>query len=146
MDECIASLDEAQVFSTLDANYGYWQIKIDDNVVDETAFATHHRLFCYKRMPFGLKNAPTTFQRAMSFILASIKWQFSIVYTDNIVVFTQSARFIFLHKKKVPRLLMNAGMKLKLKKCQIFCEFIDYHGHVIAPSKLQVAREAKEAI
>ena len=59
MDECIDSLGDSQVFSTLDCNVGYWQIEIEEEDKDKTAFVTHHGLFRFKRMPFGLRNAPS---------------------------------------------------------------------------------------
>ncbi len=91
MDECIDSLGDAQIFTLLDANSGYWQIELDEDARDLTAFVSHHGLFRYKRMPFGLKNAPSTFRRAIDMILATVKWQFAIVYLDDIIIFSRTS-------------------------------------------------------
>ncbi len=64
MDECIDSLCDARVFTTLDANSGIWQIPRAEEDRSKTAFTTHIRLFEFVRMPFGLTNAPASFQRA----------------------------------------------------------------------------------
>lgn len=61
MDECIDSLNEANRIWVLHANAGYWKIKTDEHAKDETAFVTHHGLFRYKRVPFGLKKDSVTY-------------------------------------------------------------------------------------
>ena len=74
MDECIDSLREAKIFTTLDCNSGYWQIPIAPEDREKTAFASHVGSFQFIRMPFGLTNAPATFQRAPDILLAGVKW------------------------------------------------------------------------
>ena len=71
MDECIDSLGDATVFSTLDANAGYWHIPLHAEDKQKTAFTTHQGLYQFTRMPFGLTNAPVTFQRALDIIPVS---------------------------------------------------------------------------
>lgn len=78
MEECIDSVGEAKVFSTLDTNAGYWQIEIDDAEKEKT-FTSHHFLYQFTRIPFGLNNSPDSIQRVIDVILASFKWQFALV-------------------------------------------------------------------
>ena len=59
---------------------------MSDEDRDKTAFVSHCGLFRWVRMPFGLKNAPGTFQRAAEVILAGVKWKFAMVYLDNIII------------------------------------------------------------
>ena len=87
MDKCIDSLGDAVIFSTLDCNSGHWQIPMSYEDRDKTAFFSHCGLFRWLRMPFGLKNAPGTFQRAANVILAGVKWQFALVYLDDIIIY-----------------------------------------------------------
>jgi hypothetical protein len=61
MDECLDSLKDAGIFTTLDCNSGYWQILIFPEDRDKTAFVSHKGIYCFKRMPFGLVNALATF-------------------------------------------------------------------------------------
>lgn len=68
------------------------------------------------------------------------------MYNDDIIIFSMSPQQHLEHTEEVPRLLVDPCMTLKLKKCHFFCKFVDYLGHVIAPARLQVARETTEAI
>ena len=90
MDECIDSLGDATVFSTLDCNAGYWQIPVDPADRPKTTFTSHEGLFWFLRMPFGLRNAPATFQRFVDITLAGLKRKVFLVYLDDIIVFSRS--------------------------------------------------------
>ena len=73
MDECIDSLGEANIFSTLDCNSGYWQVPLAERDRPKSAFICHSGLYQYVRMPFGLTNAPATFQRTLDILLSPYK-------------------------------------------------------------------------
>lgn len=89
MDECIDSLGKAQIFSTLNANLGYWHIEMDNKDVEKTAFVTHHGSFKYSNA-VCLKNTPATVQRSMDVIILSVNWQHVIVYMDDIIIFLKT--------------------------------------------------------
>ena len=72
-DECIDSLSHATFFTTLDCNSGYQQVEIAEVERDKTTFASHSGLYRFLSMPFSLKNAPATFQRAVDIILSRVK-------------------------------------------------------------------------
>ena len=74
IDETLDALSGAKVFSTLDLASGYWQVERDAADREKTAFATRQGLFEFQVMPFGLCNAPGTFQRLMEFVLAGLQW------------------------------------------------------------------------
>ena len=74
-DDCFDSLGDAQFFSTLDCNTGYWQIPLSEQDKPKTAFTCHCGTCQCTRLPLGLCNAPATFQRSVDMILSGVKWQ-----------------------------------------------------------------------
>jgi hypothetical protein len=95
MDECIDSLGEAVIFTTLDCNSGYWQIPVHPADREKTTFTSHFGMYQYLRLPFGLRNALATFQRTLDIILSGIRWKTCLVYLDDVIVFPPIARLIF---------------------------------------------------
>ena len=87
-------------------------------------------------MPFGLKNAPGIFQRAIDIILATVCWQFAIVYLDDIIIFSKSLDEHLNHIRIVLSLLREAGMTIKLRKCYFLQQRVEYLGHIVAPGQL----------
>lgn len=117
MDECIDSLGGATIFSTVDCNNGYWQTEIPEADRNKTTFSSHHGLFLFIRMPFELKNAPASFQRAVDIIMSRVKRQSALVYLDDIIVYSKSVTKHLVHVRTMLTLLRNAGVALNLSKC-----------------------------
>lgn len=92
IDDSIDAMGKAKYFSTFDLNSAYWQIPVNPNDKEKTAFISHTGLFEFDVMPFGLCNAPATFQRYMDLIFAGIKWISCLIYLDDIIVFSNSFR------------------------------------------------------
>ena len=110
MDECIDSLGDAAVFTTLDCNSGYWQIPVHPEDKDKTTFTSHYGIYRFLRLPFGLRNAPATFQRAIDIILSGVKWKTCLVYLDDVIVFSKSKKDHLAHVAEALTLLDNAGL------------------------------------
>jgi len=90
MDECIYSLGDARVFSSLDCNAGYWPMPVAEEDKHLTDIPFHTGALPGVRLLFGLCNAAATFQRAMDMILDHVKWQICLVYLDDVIVFSRS--------------------------------------------------------
>lgn len=88
MNECIESLGDARIFSTLDCNRGYWQVELNEADRDKTTITPHYGLYRFRRMPFGLRNTLPTFQRAVDIILWKVKWPFALVYLDEVLTYS----------------------------------------------------------
>ena len=73
IDDLLDKLGQSKYFTTLDLKSGYWQIKVDASSQKKTAFVTHHGLYEFCVMPFGVKNVPTVFQCLMQNILSNVK-------------------------------------------------------------------------
>ena len=112
IDECIDRLEDAEIFSTVDASSGYWQIPITPKDMDKTTFTTHFGTCSFTIMPFGLTNAPATYQRAIDTILIAVKWQLALVYLYDITVFSSSFEQHKDHLGTVLTLFEGAGVTL----------------------------------
>ena len=137
MNEELEKYREAKYFTTMDAMSGFWQIAMAEEDREKTAFVTQYGLFEYNIMPFGLKNAPATFQRCMDEILKEYRDEFVTVYIDDILIYSKTFEEHLEHIRKVLQKLREANMKIKLKKCK-FCEGeIKYLGHIVGRNGLK---------
>lgn len=116
--EILDQLGGAKYFSTLDLASGFHQIPMDPKSKPKTAFSTPHGHFEFNRMPFGLRNAPATFQRVMDMILTGLQGIELFVYMDDIVIYADSLEE---HNRKLKVLLarlQNSGLTLQPQKCR----------------------------
>jgi Reverse transcriptase (RNA-dependent DNA polymerase) len=120
MDECIESLGDARLLSTLDCNSGYWQIPVSPQDKEKTTLTSHEGLFQFLRMHFGLESAPATFQRFVDITRAGLTWKVCLVYLDDIIVYSRSREDHPEHLDAVILRLYRAGLSLNLKKCHFF--------------------------
>ena len=148
IDAALDQLSGAGWFSCLDLNSGYWQVDVDEADRAKTAFVSRRGLFEFKTMPFGLCNAPATFERLMETVLAGLNWQICLIYLDDIIVVGKTFDDMIRNLDEVLQKLHEAGLKLKPRKCQLFAKRVDFLGHVISgegiqtdPKKTQAVRE-----
>ena len=146
IDDTIDALYGAKYFSTLDLFSGYWQIEIEESDKHKTAFICEYGQYEFNRMPFGLTNAPGTFQRLMNKIMKPVLYESALVYLDDIIVFSKTIEDHIKHLETVFKILAEAGLKLKLKKCDFFKEEINYLGHVVSRNGVTPNAAKVEAI
>ena len=146
IDETLDALAGAQLFTTLDLASGYWQVEMDAADREKTAFATHHGLFEFQVMPFGLCNAPGTFQRLMEFVLAALQWETCLVYLDDAIVYGQNFEEHLEQLKEVFQRFRQAGLKLKPSKCFLLRNRVPYLGHVISAAEVSTDPAKIEAV
>ena len=99
-------------------------------------------------MPFGLCNAPATFERLMEKVLGQLQWQILLCYLDDILIFSKTVSQHFDHLRAVLQRLREARLKLKPKKCHFFCQQVTFLGHVVSqdgvstdPDKIKKVKE-----
>ena len=131
IDDLLDQLKGKSVFSTLDAKTGYWQIRMEESSREKTAFVTSNGLYEFRVMPFGLCNAPATFQRVMQKVLAGLS-EFCSVYIDDILVFSSSIEEHVEHLKQIFKRLQRAGLMLHPQKCSFGSHEVLYLGHHIS--------------
>jgi hypothetical protein len=144
--EILASLSGAQVLSSLDALARFNQLEMNESDIEKTAFRTHHGLFQFKRMPFGLRNGPSIFQRIMQGILAPYLWIFCLVYIDDIVIYSRSYEEHIEHLDKVLSAIEKSGITLSPVKCHLFYGSILLLGHKVSRLGLSTHKEKVQAI
>ena len=88
IEESLEALRGATYFTSLDLAHGYHQVVMDQSSVDKTAFRVPFGLFEFTRMPFGLVNAPGTFQRVMEMCLGDMNLSVLLIYLDDILVYS----------------------------------------------------------
>ena len=137
ISESLEALSGTQYFSTMDLMSGYWQVELDPQAREKTAFITHAGLYEFITMPFGLCNAPSTFQRLMECVLRGLTWQIALIYLDDVLVYSRTFEEHLKHLRLVFDRFREAGLKLKPTKCNFGQSRVNYLGHVITPDGLQ---------
>eukprot|EP00731_Ephydatia_muelleri_P006855 Em0003g1103a len=141
IDATLESLAGSTLFTTLDLASGYWQVEIEEDDKEKTAFSTEKGHFEFNVMPFGLTNAPATFQRLMECILAGLTGEQCLIYIDDIIVFSASFPEHLEWLTNVFLKLQDAGLKLKTEKCKFVQKAVKYLGHVVSAEASQNAFE-----
>ena len=130
--DMLESLRGSRYFTILDAAKGYWQIPVAPDSIEKTAFSCPEGLFEFTVMPFGLCNAPATYQRAMQQVLAGLIGQGCLVYIDDILIYS---RTFAEHLRMLTTVLERchaSGILLKAEKCRFAQAETEYLGHVIS--------------
>ncbi|UYV63976.1 hypothetical protein LAZ67_2006231, partial [Cordylochernes scorpioides] len=135
-----------EYFSTMDMRSGYWQIEVDDKDREKTAFITPDGLYEFNVMPFGLCNAPATFERMIDNVLRGLKWDMCLCYLDDIVVYGSTFKEHLTRLYKVLRCIQQAGLCLNYKRCNFASRQITILGHVINEFETQPDPEKVKAI
>jgi len=125
------------MFTTLDQANAYWSLPINEADKEKTAFSPPVGLFEFNFLPFGLSNAPSTFQRLMDLILSGLKWKSCMVNTGDVLVFAADFDQMMSRLREVLKRLNDGGMKLRLEKCK-FCESeVTYLGHTLSAAGIK---------
>ena len=148
IDDSLDTLAGACCFSTLDLASGYWQVEMAKEDREKTAFATHRGLYQFKVMPFGLCNAPGTFERLMEITMRGLQWRTCLVYLDDIIVFAPTWELHMQRLDEVLTRIESAGLRLKASKCFLARPEVHFLGHVVSgtgvatdPSKTRTVKE-----
>lgn len=127
------ALSGSKWFTSLDLNMAYHQIPMRESDKEKTAFGTPRGgLYRYKVMPFGLCNAPATFQRVIEQALSGLQWHITVLYLDDIIMYSRTFDEHLRNLGLVFDRLNAANLKLKAKKCNFFRKEVTFLGHVIS--------------
>ena len=137
IDDTLDMLADKKWFSTLDLGSGYWQVSLSPDARCKTAFATHSGLFQVRVMPFGLCNAPATFERLMDRVLQGLRWSRCLVYLDDIISFGTTFDDALDNLTLIFERLHSYGLQLKSTKCHLFRTSVPFLGHVVGRKGLE---------
>ncbi|CAF0840309.1 unnamed protein product [Didymodactylos carnosus] len=146
MEHTINRLGGNAWYSKLDLKSGYHQIPIREQDKFKKAFKTPKGLFEFNVLPQGLKNAPPTFQRIMDQLLANTRWDYCLVYLDDIIIFSKSFKEHLIHLEDVLATLTKANFQLNPAKCQLFKPEIEYLGHIVNGYGIKPSQRNIEAL
>ena len=132
ISDLLTQLESARYFASLDLLMGYHQIEVAQEDQQKTAFICHMGLFVYRVMPFGLCNAPATFQRLMNAILSENIGVDCVVYLDDVLIFAETAERLLLSLQNILRKIIAAGLRCKTRKCTLFERKVLYLGFRVA--------------
>lgn len=138
IDDLLHSAKPTRYMSTIDLRAGYWQIKVKDEDQTKTAFITPFGMFKFLRMPFGLRNAPATFQRLMDRFSISLSHIKLLIYLDDLIVMSESVDGHFRDLNDVFGRLKEYNLTANKDKCVFFCSRVKYLGHYITSDGLQL--------
>lgn len=138
----------SRVLSKIDLTSGYWQIRMDEDSIEKTAFNTIWGKYEWLAMPFGLCNAPATFQTTMNETLRSALGRYALVYLDDILIFSETIEQHCQHLDEILTLLEQQGLIAKPGKCKIATTELEFCGHIVGnrsvrpmPAKVEAIRD-----
>lgn len=134
------------LFSTLDIKSAFWQIELAENSKDYTAFSTPTGHYRFRRLPYGLSNSPLTYVRLMNHVLKGLVGKSICCFMDDILVFSQTEQEHFQIIEQVLTRLEDAGLKIKIEKCNFLKSKITYLGHELSRHGVKALKSKIEAV
>jgi hypothetical protein len=148
IEDTLQLLSGSQYFSKLDLKSGYWQVEVREEDKEKTAFQVGSGLGFYEcnRMPFGLCNAPATFQRLMERCMGHMNLRDCLIYLDDIIIFSKDVETHIKRLDAVFGKLAEYNLTIKPSKCEFFKTQTTYLGHVISKDGIQADPEKIRAV
>lgn len=146
IQDTLNQLAGSRWFTVLDQGKAYHQGKMSESSKPVTAFVTPWGLYEWNRIPFGLTGAPGTFQKYMNEILHDYRDRFCIPYLDDIIIYSPTFERHLDHLRAVLRRLKDKGIKLKPKKCELFCKTVRYLGCLVTEQGYMMDPKDKDAV
>ncbi|KAG6465637.1 hypothetical protein O3G_MSEX015285, partial [Manduca sexta] len=146
IDELLLSTKRDSVMSSIDLRSGYWQIEVAPEDRDKTAFVSPFGTFRFRRMPFGLRNSPSTFQRLIDHFRSGLRDITVICYLDDILIISENFETHMKDLRQVFDRLRLFGLRANREKCVFGRSRLTYLGHVISPSGIEPDPEKVRAV
>lgn len=144
--ETLSNLGGSKYFTTLDLKSGFHQILLSESDREKTAFSVKNGKYEFCRLAFGLKNAPSIFQRAIDDVLREHIGKRCFVYVDDVIIFSNSEQQHLHDVEVVLRSLFDANMRVSPEKSKFFQTEVEYLGFVVSHSGIKTSAQKVETI
>lgn len=131
INDVLDKLGRCQYFTTLDLASGFYQVEMSPSDIHKTAFNVENGHYEFLRMPMGLKNSPSTFQRVMDNVLRDLQNEICLVYLDDIIVFSTSLQEHMINLEKVFTKLRESNFRIQMDKSEFLKLETEFLGHII---------------
>ena len=138
IDETLARISKAKIFTKLDIRQAFHRIRMDPKSEEYTTFRTRYGAYKCKVLPFGLTNGPATYQRYMNDVLFDYLDDFCTAYLDDILIYSEDPLEHQEHVQKVLQRLQDAGLQVDIKKCEFGVRKTKYLGFIISTDGIEV--------
>lgn len=146
LEDAFSALAGSKWFSVLDLKSGYYQIEMEESDKQKTAFVCPLGFWEFNRMPQGITNAPSTFQRLMEKCVGEMNLKEVLVFIDDLIIFSSSLEEHEQRLKRVLQRLKEYGLKLAPGKCKFFQTSVRYLGHVVSEKGVETDPEKVKAL
>ncbi|UYV78164.1 hypothetical protein LAZ67_16000346 [Cordylochernes scorpioides] len=146
IDEVMDTLQGSTHFSAIDLRSGYWQVEVEERDKEKTAFTTAHGLYEFNVMPFGLCNAPATFERNMENMLGNLRWQICLCYLDDVIIYSPDFPTHLKRLEAVFRCFRESNLRLNDKKCRFAFEELEILGYITGKHGIKPAEHNIKAV
>lgn len=146
LEDAFTALSGSEWFSVLDLKSGYYQIEMEEADKDKTAFVCPLGFWEFNRMPQGVTNAPSTFQRLMEKCMGEMNLKEVLVFIDDLIIFAPTLEEHEARLMKVLNRLKEFGLKLSVEKCKFFQRSVRYLGHVVSRNGVETDPDKIKAL
>ena len=135
-----------QFYSTLDMISAYFQIPLDKDSRKVTAFTCPPHRYQFTRMPYGLKNATSIFQKLMNLLLGSMQYKTALIYVDDAMIFSKNFTDHLVSLEELFQKMKSANLKFKPSKCFLFKDKVNFLGHIVGRDGIIPCKRKIEAV
>jgi len=146
VNDCLDALSGSVYFSTLDLSGSFFQVGLEEQDRDKTAFVTRKGQFRFQTMPMGACNSPSVFARLMSMALRGLTYLCCLVFIDDTIVIGRSFDEHLANLQAVLQRFRKANLKLKPAKCRVFQHRVKFLGHIVSKEGIEVDPQKVECI
>jgi len=146
IEEQIDRLSGMKLYTNLDMYSGYYQIPMSKDAREKTSFVTPDGQYEFTRMPFGIANGPSVYQRMINQVLGPLRFTIAMVFMDDVLIPSRTVEDGLYNLETVLETFVNANLTLSLKKCNFLCTEIEYLGFQISEGSIAPSKRKIEAV